>query len=81
MKLCRSNRSNAFFGRTLRCAPFLQKEGCGTELNYFKDILFDLINESDELDVTDIQSDDSANSFVVTVKDGTPFLLRVSQPG
>ena len=69
--------SGAHYGVRLFC----KREGCGTELNYFKDILFDLINESDELDVTDIQSDDSANSFVVTVKDGTPFLLRVSQPG
>jgi len=43
------------------------------ELNYFKDLLFDLINESDTLDVQDIQSDDKSNTFTVTVNDGTKF--------
>ena len=48
------------------------------EVNYFKDILFDLLNESDELDVTDIQSDDKANTFLISMKDGTSFLVQVS---
>lgn len=48
------------------------------ELNYFKDILFDLLNESDELDVADIQSDDTANTFLVSMKDETSFLVQVS---
>ena len=43
------------------------------ELNYFKDHLFDLLNESDILDVQDIKSDDKANTFQVTVSDGTKF--------
>lgn len=48
------------------------------ELNYFKDILFDLMNESDELDVADIQSDDRANTFLVSMKDGTSFFVQIS---
>ena len=47
-------------------------------LNYFKDVLFDLMNESDALDVDDIQSDDRANTFAVVMKDGTTFLVHVS---
>ena len=35
------------------------------ELNYFKDILFDLINESDEPDAVQIDSDELRNTFTV----------------
>ena len=49
------------------------------DLNYFKDILFDLINESDALDVADIQSDDRANTFTVTTKDGASFLVHITK--
>ena len=43
------------------------------ELNYFKDHLFDLLNESDLLDVQDITSDEKRDLFRVTVHDGTQF--------
>ena len=46
------------------------------DLNYFKDVLFDLINESDSLDVLDIEADEKANLFVVTVKDGAKFHVQ-----
>lgn len=49
------------------------------EINYFKDILFDLMNESDALDVDDIQSDDRANKFLVIVKDCTAFSVHVTK--
>ena len=49
------------------------------DVNYFKDILFDLMNESDALDVADIQSDDRANTFLVTTKDGTAFSVHVTK--
>lgn len=48
------------------------------DLNYFKDVLFDLINESDVLDVIDIQSDDKADSFIVSTKDGSSFGVYVT---
>ncbi len=47
------------------------------DINHFKDVLWDLMNESDDLDVTDIQSDDKANRFVVTVSDGTMFSVQI----
>jgi len=47
-------------------------------LDYFKDVLFDLINESDALDVDDIQSDDRANTFLVSMKDGSTYSVLVT---
>ena len=48
------------------------------DLNYFKDVLFDLMNESDALDVEDIQSDDKENRFVVTVRGGATFSVQIT---
>ena len=45
------------------------------ELNYFKDKLFDLLNESDELDLSDITADDKRDTFTVTTADGSRFEL------
>ena len=51
------------------------------DLNYFKDILFDLINECDALepDLLDIQCDDRNNTMKIIMKDGTCFLIQTSQ--
>ena len=46
------------------------------DLNYFKDKLFDVINESDELDIADIQADDEKDLFLIVMKDGSDFALR-----
>ena len=46
------------------------------DLNYFKDKLFDVINESDELDIADIQADDEKDLIVVVMKDGSVFAIR-----
>lgn len=45
------------------------------ELNYFKDKLFDLLNESDELDLSDIIADDRRGLFTVSMADGSQFEL------
>lgn len=47
------------------------------DINYFKDILFDLLNESDAIDATDIQTDDKNDTFTVTVQDGSSFTVKV----
>ncbi len=49
------------------------------ELNYFKDHLFDLINESDAFDVHEIISDDHANRFTVIVHDGSVFKIECAK--
>ena len=47
------------------------------DINYVKDILFDLINESDSLDIADIQYDDAQGLYLIAMKDGSVFALRV----
>ena len=51
------------------------------DINVFKDILWDLMNESDDLDVSDIQSIDKDNRFIVAVGDGSTFEIQVSTTG
>ena len=46
-------------------------------LNYFSDILFDLLNESDELDVYDIEKTD--DGYRVTVSDGSLFNVNITR--
>ena len=67
-----------FSGIRFGGCPFCMKEAAAMDLNYFKDVLFDLMNESDALDVEDIQSDDKENRFVVTVRGGAVFSVQVS---
>ena len=43
------------------------------ELNYFKDKLFDLLNETDELDIADLDAEDRKNLLKVTMADGRIF--------
>ena len=46
-------------------------------LHYFSDILFDLMNESDQLDVYDIEK--TEDGFRVTVSDGAMFNVSLSR--
>lgn len=47
------------------------------ELNYFKDKIFDTINEGKELAITDIEAVDRENKLYVTVEDGTRFEITI----
>lgn len=47
------------------------------ELNKFKDILFDLINESDELNVSSISLNDKKNLLVALFSDGSEYALCI----
>ena len=75
--LCRSNRSDVFFGHSLRRVPFLHEEAAAMDRNYFIDTLFDLINESDELEaeLQDVRADEAG--LKVTMKDGTSFFIKI----
>ena len=44
---------------------------------YFSDILFDLLNESDELDVFDIEI--ITDGFRITVSDGSLFNVTITR--
>lgn len=45
------------------------------DLNYFKDKLFDLLNESDDLDLSDIRTDERRCTFTIRTTDGSVFEL------
>jgi hypothetical protein len=47
-------------------------------LNYFKDKLFDLLNESEELEIADITTEDCNSVFTVVMADGSAFVIKVS---
>ena len=44
---------------------------------YLRDILFDFINENNELDVQDLHWDSEEKALRLTVWDGNKFLLRI----
>ncbi len=43
------------------------------DLNYFKDKLFDILNDSDNIDILDIITDDRRGLFIVSTSDGSVF--------
>lgn len=43
------------------------------ELNYFKDKIFEALDESSELEIVDIDTDDLKNTFTVETTDGSVF--------
>lgn len=46
------------------------------DLNYFKDKLFDILNDTDELDITDICADDRNDRLTVSVAGGSVFEIE-----
>ena len=46
------------------------------ELNYFKDRLFDLLNDWDGLDIVDIDVNDRSDTITVAVQDGSIFEIK-----
>ena len=49
-------------------------------LNYFKDKLFEMMNEGDnELDIADIDTNDRENTFTVSTTDRSQFQIECRQ--
>lgn len=46
------------------------------ELNYFKEILFDLVSESDKLAVLNIEEDYNNNTMIFTMPDRSRILVE-----
>ena len=46
------------------------------EQSYLMDTMFDLLNESDNLDVQELEEDEREGAFLLTVKDGTKVRIR-----
>lgn len=51
------------------------------ELNHFKDMIFEMLNESDNNMIRDINTNDKANTFGVTLQDGSVFEVQCRQIG
>lgn len=49
------------------------------DITYFKDLMFDVLNESDALDLQDIRADDKNDRFTVVTWDGTSFIIRIEK--
>ena len=47
------------------------------EMTVFKDILFDLINESDDLSIINIAWNEDGNLFVVQLSDLSQFVVQI----
>lgn len=46
------------------------------ELNFFKDKLFELLDESRSLEICDIETDDLSNTFTLETTDGSMFQIE-----
>ena len=54
----------------------LAREGFKMNQLYIMDILFDLLNESDGLDVKELEEDEAAGAFFLTTGDGTRVQIQ-----
>lgn len=45
-------------------------------LNFFKDKLFELLDESRSLEISDIETDDLSNTFTLETTDGSMFQIE-----
>lgn len=64
-----------YYLHTLLTPTQTEKEVTEMDLNYFKDKLFDLLNDSDGLNIADIVTDDRRGLFTVNTTDGSTFEL------
>lgn len=49
------------------------------KLDFFKDKLFDMLNECDNMNIADIETDDAANTFQIKTLDGDLFIIEFKQ--
>ena len=49
--------------------------------NEFKDRLFNVLNETDEMNIADIETYDRENKFKVVVSDGSQFIITTEPNG
>lgn len=49
------------------------------DLNYFKDKRFDILNETDEMDISDITADDRRHLLTVTIAGRSVFEIVCQQ--
>ena len=70
------NICNKYYNTSIRT-----RTGETMELNHFKDMIFEMLNESDNNMIRDIDTNDKANTFGVTLQDGSVFEVQCRQIG
>ncbi len=51
----------------------------GMDLNYFKDKIFDLLNDTNTMLISDIDTSDKENTFKILLQDGNLFEVECRQ--
>lgn len=59
----------------------VNKRGWGMSLNEFKDRLFDILNETDNLPIADIMVNDAENTMKIYLEDGTVSTITCELTG
>jgi hypothetical protein len=67
-----------FSGARLCCAPFFAGRRMNMDLPYVMDTLFDLLNESDNLNAVELEEKEAEGKFLVTAHDGTKIMIQCS---
>lgn len=49
------------------------------ELDYFKDKIFELLNDTEDMNIRDIETNDKENLFTVLLQNGSIFELEFRQ--
>ena len=49
------------------------------KLEFFKDKMFDLLNDADTIRIKDIEANDKEGTFLVSTQDGSVFEVRCRQ--
>ncbi len=49
------------------------------KMDYFKDKIFDLLNDEDEIQIQDIETNDKENTFKIFLWDGNIFEVKFRQ--
>lgn len=47
----------------------------------FKDLLFNVLNETEEMDIADIETNDRENQFKIVLSDGSQFIITTQPYG
>lgn len=57
------------------------KRGWGMSLNEFKDRLFDVLNDTDDMPIADIMVDDAKDNMKIYMEDGSIFTITSEATG
>lgn len=63
-----------------RCSSFyFEERGKKMKLDYFKDKIFDLLNDAEHMNIKNIVTNDKEDRFTILIQDGTVFEINCRQ--